>query len=93
MSSGNCSVCGTRPCWYDSTRGSYSPYCSNTCRDNSYRSSGTTTRPVLAHQGMPKCRICDNAAFYDQNSRQFSPGCTRTHSQLAMGQGFTTPIN
>ncbi|AGF85636.1 hypothetical protein QJ854_gp146 [Moumouvirus goulette] len=93
MSSANCTVCQTRPRWYDSTRGSYSPYCSNTCRDRSYQTTKSPKHPTLAYQGMPKCRICDNAAYYDQSSSHYSPGCTRTHSQLAMARGFTTPIN
>ena len=48
-------------------------------------------RPTRAIQGQPMCRICSNAAFFDDESKRFYPGCTKSHSRQAIGLGYIKP--
>ena len=83
-----CTVCRSRSCYYDSSRASYSPYCSNTCKQNG-QTFVQKSQPMRAVQGQPICRMCYNAAFYD--GTKYSPGCCKSHAQQAMSYGFYTP--
>lgn len=82
-----CTHCKSRPTWYDSSRKSFSLYCSNTCRN----AATIVYKPQIAHQGQPLCRLCDNASFYDKAKNSYSPGCTKNHALSAIKQGFTSP--
>lgn len=76
-----CTVCHTKPRWYDNNTRQLSPYCSNTCRSR----SSYTPQPVMS-QGDPKCQICQNRAFNIN-----SPGCCISHRDQAYAMGFRTP--
>ena len=95
MSAPNCTVC-SRPCYFDPNRGCYSATCSRTCQSRlsqqSYHQQSQQQpryNPQRAVQGQPICRMCDNAAFFD--GIRFSPGCGRSHANIAIQRGFTTP--
>ena len=82
-----CTVCHVRTCWWDSKNSLYSPYCGNTCRLS--QNQNRPYQPTRAVQGQPICRICDNVAYFD--GFRWSPGCSRTHAQMAIARGCHTP--
>ena len=51
--------------------------------------SGPVYNPTQAVHNEPKCRICNNAAYYD--GRNHAPGCCRSHTYEALSQGHMRP--
>lgn len=81
----NCQVCRQRQVFPGSV------WCGNTCRFSGRPGSANYQQQVVIQQGIPLCRICNNAAFYDGARRSYAPGCCRTHTQQAIQRGFFNP--
>lgn len=83
-----CNIC-QKPCWYDTNKGRYAPGC---CKYHTNLLNPTMQSPV---QGQPLCVICLDdqkrsvASFFDGN--KFAPGCTRSHSLMAIQRGKYYP--
>ena len=76
-----CTFCQTTNC-SQKLDGSYHPFCSKTCADFK----------LNPQQGQPLCYICKQAAYYDFTTKKFSPGCGKTHAQLAISKGLFHPL-
>ncbi len=71
-----CQVCQKRQVY----PGSF--WCGIGCRD-SRRPGSANYQKVI-----PRCRICNNDAYYDNNLRSYAQGCCRNHTQEAIQRGF-----
>lgn len=89
-----CTVCHVKPCWFDTAKNQYSPYCSNSCRIKMLTNQHKFVpiyNPNPAIQGQPICQICSNAAYFD--GTKYSPGCCKSHCMKAQKLGLYAPIH
>lgn len=80
-----CSVCNIRQNYPGSK------WCSNSCRFSGKPNSANYKGNVAVTQGTPLCVYCNNKAYFDPLKNKFSPGCNRTHANLAISQNIFNP--